>query len=56
MLLEKSQRNLGDSRNMRCGRVPDEPGVEMQHDTSPYTITMDGKQVRVVASLLYFHY
>jgi hypothetical protein len=48
--------NLGQSRKMRCDRVPDEPGAEMQHDTSPYTITMDGKQVRVVASLLYFRY
>jgi transposase len=46
---------LGKPKLVRCGRVPDEPG-EMQHDTSPYTITMGGKRVRVIASLLYFRY
>ena len=24
----------------RCDRVPDEPGAEMQHDTSPFTTTL----------------
>ena len=27
--------DLGQSRKSRCDRVPDEPGAEMQHDTSP---------------------
>jgi len=29
---------LGQSRNQRSDQVPDVPGVEMQHDTSPYTL------------------
>ena len=48
--------DLGQSRKRRCDRVPDEPGAEMQHDTSPYTLKIGGKQARVVASLLYFRY
>lgn len=48
--------DLGRSQKRRCDRVPDEPGVEMQHDTSTYTIKMGGKQVRVIGSLLYFRY
>ncbi len=48
--------DLGQSRKRRCDRVPDEPGVEMQHDTSPYPLTIGEKQVRVVGSLLYFRY
>lgn len=45
---------LGQSQKRRCDRVPDEPGAEMQHDTSTYTLKIDGKQVRVIGSLLYF--
>ena len=48
--------DLGRSQKRRCDRVPDEPGAEMQHDTSTYTLKIDGKQVRVVGSLLYFRY
>ncbi len=48
--------DFGQSRKRRCDRVPDEPGAEMQHDTSTYTIKIAGKQVRVVGSLLYFRY
>lgn len=40
----------------RCERVPDEPGAEMQHDTSPYTIPLKGVPTRLVASLLYLRY
>ena len=41
----------------RCARVPDEPGVEMQHDTTVYQIKLSGdKKVRLVASLLYLRY
>ena len=48
--------DLGGSRKIRCDRVPDEPGAEMQHDTSVYTLKIGGKQLKVVASLLYFRY
>lgn len=48
--------DFGRSQKRRCDRVPDEPGAEMQHDTSTYTIKIDGKQVRIVGSLLYFRY
>ena len=47
---------LGQSRKSRCDRVPDEPGGEMQHDTSVYTLRIGGKQLKVIASLLYFRY
>ncbi len=40
----------------RCDRVPDEPGAEMQHDTSLYTIDLGTQRVKVVASLLYLRY
>jgi transposase len=48
--------DLGRAESARCGRVPDEPGVEMQHDTSSYTLTIGGRKVRVIGSLLYFRY
>ncbi|MDD5719954.1 MAG: helix-turn-helix domain-containing protein [Candidatus Krumholzibacteria bacterium] len=47
---------LGKVRNARCDRVPDEPGVEMQHDTSVYKVKLSGKPTRVIASLLYLRY
>lgn len=40
----------------RSDRVPDEPGAEMQHDTSPYSIMIGDQQTKVVASLLYLRY
>lgn len=40
----------------RCERVPDEPGAEMQHDTSPFTIPLQGVPCKLVASLLYLRY
>ncbi|KKL06961.1 hypothetical protein LCGC14_2590810, partial [marine sediment metagenome] len=43
--------DLGQPRKRRCDRVPDEPGAEMQHDTSTYTPKIGDKQVRVVGSL-----
>ena len=48
--------DLGQPRMRRCDRVPDEPGAEMQHDTSPYTLKIGDKRLRVVGSLLYFRY
>jgi hypothetical protein len=47
---------LGNSRSSRCDRVPDEPGVEMQHDTTVYGVKLAGHPTRVIASLLYLRY
>jgi len=47
---------FGKSQKKRCGRVPDELGAEMQHDTSPYRVKFAGKQVLVQGSLVYFRY
>ena len=48
---------IGSKGKARCDRVPDVPGAEMQHDTSPYTIEIGGKRgVKVVASLIYLRY
>jgi len=40
----------------RCERVPDEPGAEMQHDTSPFTIALGPTPTKLQASLLYLRY
>lgn len=40
----------------RCDRVPDEPGAEMQHDTSPFTIALGQTPTKLQASLLYLRY
>jgi hypothetical protein len=40
----------------RCEQVPDRPGAEMQHDTSPYNLEIGGRPTHVVGSLLYFRY
>jgi len=47
---------FGKNRKKRCGRVPDEPGAEMQHDTSPYRVKFADKSVLVQGSLVYFRY
>lgn len=47
---------LGKEANQRCGRVDDVPGQEMQHDTSPYQIKINGKLIHVVASVVYYRY
>jgi hypothetical protein len=57
--LTRMLRNLGISavrRQRRCGRVPDEPGAEMQHDTTLYRVKLGKEKVRLVASLLYLRY
>lgn len=56
--LTRLLRELGisGSSKQRCDRVPDEPGAEFQHDTSPYQVKLGDKVVRVVASLLYLRY
>ncbi len=48
---------LDDSKkNTRHVHVEMEPGEEMQHDTSPYTITLGEDRVKVVASIVYLRY
>jgi len=51
-------RQLGISQNVepRCARVPDQPGAEMQHDTTVYQVPLGGVRTKVVASLLYLRY
>jgi transposase len=40
----------------RCQRVPDEPGAEMQHDTSPFVLSVGAQRLRLQASVLYLRY
>ena len=47
---------LGQAPQPRCHRVPDEPGLEMQHDTSVYAIALGAQRGPLVASLLYPRY
>lgn len=42
--------------NQRCERVPDQPGAEMQHDTSPFTLLVGSERLRLQASLLYLRF
>jgi len=42
--------------SQRCERVPDEPGAEMQHDTSPFKVRVGSEWLRLQASLLYLRY
>jgi transposase len=56
--LTRHLRDLGMSEpiSQRCERVPDEPGAEMQHDTSPFTLLVGSQRLRLQASLLYLRY
>lgn len=47
---------LGKSQKTRCDRVPDEPGAEMQHDTTVYRVKLSDQPTRLIASLLYLRY
>jgi len=47
---------LGKSPKARCASVPDEPGLEMQHDTTVYQVPLAGVRTRIIASLLYLRY
>jgi transposase len=40
----------------RCDQRADEPGAEMQHDTTVYQIELGGTRTRLVASVLYMRY
>ena len=56
--LTRLLRQLGLSKepSRRCDRVPDTPGAEMQHDTSPYWIRLGDTPTHLIASLLYLRY
>lgn len=47
---------LGQPILQRCFQVPDKPGAEMQHDTSPFNIKIGGVVRKMVCSGLYFRY
>lgn len=47
---------LGEEAKRRCERRGDDPGREMQHDTSSYRVAIGGQTSRVIASLLYLRY
>ena len=48
--------DVGPPRKPRCDCVPDEPGAEMQQDTSVYRVKLAGLVTTVIASLLYLRY
>jgi hypothetical protein len=48
--------DLSPPRKARCDRVPDEPGAEMQHDTTVYQVKVAGLLMRLIACLLYLRY
>lgn len=48
--------SLGKAIKRRCDQVEDQPGAEMQHDTSEYKVSLGGKIVKLIGSLLYFRY
>ena len=56
--LTRRLRELGisDPPKTRCHQVPDEPGAEMQHDTSVYQVELAGRRTRLIASLIYLRY
>ena len=56
--LSRQVRELGLNLSLkkRSARVEDEPGEEMQHDTSPYVLSIGGKRRRLVGSLIYLRY
>lgn len=56
--LTRHLRDLGISVpvGQRCERVPDQPGAEMQHDTSPFKVLVGSEWLRLQASLLYLRY
>jgi transposase len=47
---------VGKPSPARCAHVPDEPGLEMQHDTTVYQVKLAGQPARVIASPLYLRY
>jgi len=56
--LTRRLRSLGlrKKNKIQHAHVPDEPGKEMQHDTSTYWVMIGGKRCKVIASGLYLRY
>lgn len=56
--LARMLRELGLSRSQpaRCDRAADEPGAEMQHDTTIYQVKLAEQRTRLIASLIYLRY
>lgn len=50
------EHGIGMKGDSRCDSVPDEPGGEMQHDTSQFRTKLAGVAVIVIASLIYLRY
>ena len=48
--------SISKPSKQRCDEVPDEPGSEMQHDTTRYQLRIGNVVQWVVASLLYLRY
>jgi transposase len=47
---------ISTAQKTRCQQVPDEPGLEMQHDTTLYQVELAGRRTKLVASLIYLRY
>jgi transposase len=56
--LTQMLREMGIStpQKIRCQQVPDEPGLEMQHDTTVYQVELAGRRTKLVASLIYLRF
>lgn len=52
----ESRKSKSKKKHTRCARVLDKPGEEMQHDTSPHTLKIGDKPMKVVCSILYYRY
>jgi transposase len=50
------QLGISQPKEERCDQVPDEPGAEMQHDTTVYQVKLGEQRVQVVATILYLRY
>jgi transposase len=50
------QLGISDPPKVRCQHVPDEPGAEMQHDTTLYQVQLSGRRTGLIASLIYLRY
>jgi len=48
--------DLASNRSGRCDQVADQPGKEMQHDTTNHRVKLGAKRAKVIASLLYLRY
>lgn len=56
--LTERLRKLGlrDKHKERSYQIPDSPGQEFQHDTSPYVLRIGGISTKVHCSLIYYRY